>query len=282
MLAKQLKKCFEFFYKHELLSNEQLYKYRKINRAFRDVINNTYPAIRTVSHTYDIILKILWYNKEEYDSDAYKRKLLMKSIQDNSSVYWNVKTSVIDAQMTELGEQFFVEQQHFPNEYYTLLHLYKMFPSTRIRLYPADIMSAIAEEQYKWLEQIVMNMQSEADMDNLLTFVPICYSKHFRQKPDDDQYALVLCYVNVVDVLLESEFPFNHERYYLIELPLEDLENNVNHFLALRSHIQSLSESIHKANETGNTMMLPRNIATVLRPFEDVFSELFARQKFNI
>lgn len=277
---KLLVRIFGAVYKHNLVSEDKLIPFRKLNKNYRSAINNNFSSFRTMHQTYNFIQDTLYFDATEYDGQVYKRRLLKKTLVDNKIKYAKIQLPWIDVwDIEEIGDQYVVEWKKLPEEYYTFLELYEKFPSTRARLYPISLIQGIIKNQYDYLENLIFTMDSPKDLSNIITFIPICYIKHFKQNPEDNEFIMMICYVNVVDSELENEFPAIHERFFSIELECDDLESNESHFEILENHLQYLTKNIKSGDET---MLLPKNISTQLGSFENKFSKILSHQVFNI
>jgi len=135
---RTLLKLFSKVYKYDLISHKKLLQYRKVGYDWMDAINNNYSNLRIFHQTYQKIKDFLWYDKNEYDNFAYKRMMLGKIIRDNIDKYWGLKIPYIDIipADSEIMDQYIVERCEMPDEYYILLHIYELWPSTRVRMYP--------------------------------------------------------------------------------------------------------------------------------------------------
>jgi len=277
---KWLLKLFGFTSKYELISTQILVQHRMNNSDFQKSIDNNYSVFRNLHKSYSRIREYLEYDLSEYDNQYYKRQILQTSLKNNSETYFNMKIPVLESfEDPDMGIQCIVNYQKLPDSYYLFLSLYKEFPCTRVKLYPADWIQDMMVSNYDVLQSWVINMTNIHDLENIIMFIPICYAKHFKQNPEDDQYIMLVCFVNVVDSSLDDDFPFINDRYYTIKLNLDSLEDNDLHHNTLTNTLLNQTQLIKKGDET---MLLPRNIATQLGSFDEKFGELIDIQVFNI
>jgi hypothetical protein len=223
--------------------------WRSLNREWKTAVESTNSRIRTMTITYSVLFELLNYDKTIYDENWYKRKMIGSRLKFDRVAYEAVLLPVISTDELDLGDmilpQFLVEMRSMPDEYYILISILNDFPSPSIDLIELDSLMAIIKRQKSFLESIVLGMQNETELDNLITFVPIC-------KLIKDDRVRYICYVNVIDTLLEEDFPMDQERFYLTD-SLEEL-------FVLESNIRASVE----------TRFIPRNIASELSSFTKI------------
>lgn len=237
----------------------RLIEYRAINRTWRSYIENSVSRIKTNSNTYSVILECISYDKTLYDAQWYQRKILLRQIEREYPIYLKLRLPAVSVYDADLGDaiyqQYAVADREFPDEYYILLYAFTLFPSSSIKVFPFLSLSKFLTTQSEWLEQLILHMLDATELDNIIQFIPIVYIKNTT-------CSHYICYVNVVDSLIEEDFPTDSERFYMTTVkPDEDIYAILN----------QISLKIKQHDET---IYLPKNVASELLSFEKLFIKL--------
>jgi hypothetical protein len=223
--------------------------WRTINKTWRDTIDALVSRIRTLSFTYSVCQELLVYDKAIYDEHWYRRDMVHRKLSRDWNQYWQLRlpvVSICDIVLDdEILPQYIVDWFRMPDEYYVLLMILHEFPSPCVEMLDIEILRDLIHTQSKMLETLILTMQDDTALDNVVLFVPIC--RVIRDIGD-----VFICYVNVVDTLLENDFPMDQERFYVTD----SLENLV-----------SIQNGIREGIET---RFIPRNIASELTTFAKI------------
>jgi hypothetical protein len=224
----------------------ELTKWRSVNVAWRDAINGQISRLRTVSLVYSICFDLLYYDRTIYNEFWYKRLMINQQIVSAKKKYLNIKLPVIRFTELDLGDivipQFMVEWYNMPDEYYVLLSILEDYPSCIVKPLELNRLEAIVNKQFKWLEQIILTMQDDSALDKIVLFIPICSIER-------DESINYICYANVIDTLLEDDFPHDQERFMITD------------------DLAKLDETTQLIKTSDETQYIPRNIASGLSSF---------------
>lgn len=230
------------------------------------------------------------YNELVYDNFVYRRKIFKKYVDDHIGDYLKIKSITINRdklpafeycyidecgtpvieQISEI-EQFICETTQMPIEYYLLLGIYQKFPSPFIRLYPAHIISSISRDQYMLINDL---LNGYFEIKNFMVCIPICYSKHFRQRYSDTQYISALCFVNPIGSETRTI-----NKFMCVRLEITDMEDNSEHFSVLS---KELHNKIMETARAEQTVHLIDNIMDQCADFHSVMIELMNNHNFNL
>ena len=220
--------------------------YRSINRTWRDVIEAQISRIRTLSLVFGVCTELLQYDRNIYDELWYKRQMISRQLLTEKEQYLSLKQPIITIDELDLGDmiipQYVVQQHAMPDEYYILLKILEEYPSCSIKMVDIGILTEILRKQFAWLEQIILTMQDDTALDRILLFLPICLIKH-------EDCLRYICYVNVIDSLLEDDFPMDQERFVMVD------------------SLDELDEKTNLIRTSDETQYIPRNIASDLTSF---------------
>ena len=220
--------------------------WRSINREMRDTIEAQISRIRTISLVYNVCLELLQYDRTIYDEHWYKRQMISRKIKSERDRYLSIKVPVVTTCEIDLGDmilpQYVAEWRNMPDEYYVLLSVLEEFPSHLVTLLDSTVMHEIMQKQFKWLEQIILTMLDDTALDRILLFIPIC-------SIIQEETTSYICYVNVIDTLLEDDFPMDQERFLVID------------------SLDKIDEMTNMIRTSDETQYIPRNIASNLVAF---------------
>lgn len=266
------------------IDNIKLVSFRHLGSKWKKNIENNNNRLRLMNQSYKLINNTLSYDDTQYGPNSYKCKIIENYMTKNFDQYMELNTTIIDVVFNDelLINQYISSPIALSDEYYIFIYLYALYPSILIKPYPIDVMINIISYQQKWIEQRIINMVDESELNDILLFIPICYVKHFKQSKLDKQFIATLCYVNVADANLEEKFPSDYERYYIITIDIEDMENNNEHYQSLKNYINSMTTSIADSQNTQDVKYIPTNIATEFGSFDRNFIKLLNLQKFNL
>jgi hypothetical protein len=221
-------------------------KIRSINRHWRDTVEAQVSRIRTLSLVFGVCTELLQYDRTIYDELWYKRQMISRQLALDKEQYLRLTQPIITIEELDLGDmvipQYVVERTAMPDEYYVLLHILEEYPSSIVKMIDVARLTNIIDKQYAWLEQIILTMQDDTALDRILLFLPICSIEH------EDQTCYI-CYVNVIDSLLEDDFPMDQERFIMMD------------------RLDGLDEKTNLIRTSDETQYIPRNIASDLTSF---------------
>lgn len=262
------------------LDNEcisMLMQYKSINRNWKTYIEHAVSRIKTNSLTYNVILECINYDKAIYDASWYKRKMLLASAEREYPQYITLQLPAVSIYDADLGDaiyqQYTISNMRFPDEYYILLYLMKVYPNTNIKLIPYQTLAQYLTTQSEWLEQIILHMLDDTELDNIVLFTPLCYTTI-------GETTYYICYANVIDSLIENDFPVDSDRFYIIACGADAPHANttvlpdtasVGAIETLDTKLWDLSLKIKQHDET---KFLPKNIASELSSFAKLFIQL--------
>lgn len=239
------------------------FKLRLVNRTIGNHIDQIIHRINIItSVTYNCYL-YLQFDDTIYDSQCYSRKIAARYLVKNWKSYHDQRIPMILFDEIDLDDmilpQYSIGSRAFPDEYYIILHVLRKYPSIIVELYSIDMLCDLIDSQKKQLERKILNMIDDSDLNNIITFIPIVVVSSGQQ-------IHALCYCNVVDTLLEKDFPQDSDRFLIISI-----EKSVDWNTKLTEYLQIFSDNIASSVET---KFLPQNIATELSSFGNLFIRL--------
>lgn len=183
----------------------------------------------------------LTYDKSIYDSAYSKRSVIRKTIESEFSSWKKINLPYIewyeyDLDSSDEPDIMEVLCEEMPPEFWIFFEEYRQFPSVLVKLYPPDTILKILDLHTRAFRSRILN---DEPIENTVCYIPICYSKHFAFKGDQN-YINVLCFVCVIDPDLEDHLPEENERYYVFELDLDNLEDKCIHFDELEKKLTSM------------------------------------------
>jgi hypothetical protein len=201
-----------------------LMRYRQTSKDWKNHIESLIPRINTFTRVYSTVCNILAFDKSQYDQYHYERMLLKSKIEADGVLTMPViNTEELWLDETEFLDQFVVGHVSMPDEYHIFMNLWREFPSTTIRPVPLWIMRDILDVQHKKVEVYVLDAFDDTSIANIVTYLPIVYSTDAERFDDEPRYMHVLCYINVVDKNLETDFPVDSERFCIIDVQIDNL-----------------------------------------------------------
>jgi len=224
----------------------ELNPWRAISRDWRNTVEAHVSRIHTLSLVFSVCTELLQYDRNIYDELWYKRQMVSIQLNNNKERYLKLTQPVIIVDELDLGDmiipQYLVQQNLMPDEYYILLKILEEYPSCVVKMIDIEIITEIVKKQFVWLEKIILSMADEHILDRILLFLPICSIQH-------EENINYICYVNVIDSLLEDDFPMDQERFILIDT------------------LDALEEKTNLIRTSDETQYIPRNIASELTSF---------------
>ncbi len=264
-----------------------LFKLSTINKQWHQLALNENDTLRYIHGTAINLYKMFKYNELVYDNFIYRRKIFKKYVDDHIEEYLKIRSIIIKRyrlpsfqyQYTaECGQimsepisaidQYICEWVNMPIEYHLLLSIYQKFPSPFIRLYPAHVIADISSKQYTLMNHL---LNSYYEIQNLMICIPICYSKHFRQRYSDTQYITTLCFMSPIGSATG--------KYMCVRLEITDMEDNGEHFSVLG---KVLHDRIMETFRAEQTIHLIDNIIDQCTDFHSAMSELMNNHNFNL
>jgi hypothetical protein len=229
-----------------LLDLYELTRWRNINTAWRDAISGQISRLRTVSLVYSTCFDLLSYDRTIYNEFWYKRRMINQQIVSAKEKYLAIKLPVIRFTELDLGDmvipQYMAEWHNMPDEYYILLSILEDYPSCIVKPLELNMLNELVTKQFKWVEQIILTMQDDSALDKIVLFIPICSIER-------DESINYICYANVIDTLLEDDFPPDQERFMLA------------------ADLAKLDETTQLIRTSDETQYIPRNVASGLSSF---------------
>jgi hypothetical protein len=219
--------------------------------------------------------KLLYYDKAIYDEHYVRRliiskkltefkydldliptfALLVDDLDDNPEEEYDIITTLLNNLL--------------PLEFRTFLELYREFPSDKIRIYSPDFMSTVAHIQGTLIRNTFLTHGAE-EVNKMITIHPFCYSKHYKGDITDIQYINVLCYLNVIGEYGEST---DNNRYFILILELDNLQDDDTHRKLLMNHINVITTNVYMNWDYLEDLDL--------QPFTIAVETLIKQQKFN-
>lgn len=279
-----LKYFIYYVIKKSLISTDTLFNLRKLCKKWKQQIEyESDDVIRTLKYQI-IIREKLKYDKDSYDHNTYKRKIIKNTLTSLYTQYKKLKLPGIDFCYSDLDldeepeKIYFVSSKNMPNEFSIFLEEYYINPTVYVRLYPPEVIQNSINFHKNKLRSY---LDTDLNLIKVIFLVPLCYSKHYKAFYHDKQYINILCYINIIDENLKKLFP---EKYIVLSLELDDLENNEEHFNSIQKYLNNISKSIFSENIKDKIAdySYPENLASNSKSFERCFDILLQNQKFNL
>lgn len=250
-----------------------LFKLGTINSTWLKLMLNEsdrYQYLYTITTN---VYNLLKYNDRVYDSFVYKRKIIKKYIDDYMCNYISIQSITITTEyLEELScDQYICKYTHMPIEYYILLEIYQAFPSPFIQLYPANIISDVISDQYQIINNI---MNFKYTINDLIVCIPICYSKHFRQRYSESQYIYAMYYVTPINTIVNTT-----NKFICIQLDISDIESNDEHFTLIKNTLRNQTLNTFEATETVHII---ENIVSRCVDLHTALCDLMNNHNFNL
>ena len=249
--------------------------------SLRVICNKWNSAIESVDALYEKIVEAgifmrLHYPKRQdgkpslYKKDYYDKQIIIsksKTIWPEYNGPLVVYLNYVEDDL--LGEDIVVsaEGTQLPLEFQLFIKYYQEYPDTRIRLYQPKILQKLVLQQIQYTHK-------RSDTSRVVHLTPICYSKHYRGDMDDKQFISVLCYVNALDNSVFNDLGSRYERFHVIILELDDLQDKKEHYDALVDAIFNITNKIE--SNVGYLEDLD------LMTFCQCYDRLLKKQKYNL
>lgn len=239
-------------------------------------------AIESVSELHEKmieagILTRLHYQKRQdgkpstYKKDYYDKQIIISKSKAQWPKYNEnliVCLSVVDDDLFDEGSTISADRGPLPFEFQLFVKYYQEYPDTRIRLYQPKVLQKLVIQQIKYTHKRL------SDTSRLVHLTPICYSKHYKGDMEDKQFINVLCYVNALNSNVFSGLGSSYERFHVITLELEDMQDKEKHYQALSDAIFDLTNKIE--SDVGYLEDLD------LMTFCQCYDRLIKKQRFNL
>lgn len=252
-----------------LFTRKQLCELRSICTRWCEVIEKIDLVIEKIIG-YNIH-KRLFYDKDIYDEYYYSKLIVLSRWQrlwDRYNDKCVVMLEYVEDDLEDGDPVISIEGTTIPMEFRMFLKKYKEFPTTKIKLYHPDTLKRL------FISQKIHTRENMDEIENIVHFTPLCYSKHYKTNIDDSQFISVLCYVNALDEdILEGLGTF-YERFHVIRLDLDDLQDREAHDIELHNAVFDLTERIE-----GNIGYLED---LDMMTFCECYDYLLKKQKFNL
>lgn len=277
--------------KRNLLSPNKLFEFRTLCSKWKQTIEYESSEVERLLKYQQEIVKKLFYDTNTYDQYHYKRKIIKNTLIPWFPKYKELQIPFINSCYMDLDfddepeKVYIVCEENIPNEFRIFIQEYYNSPTVYVKLYPPEIIKKSIMEHKNKLRDYLINMSDgKLELYGRIFLVPLCYSKHYKIHYKDKQFVNILCFINVVDKELESDFPEMHERYIVLTIELEDLENNEFHYELLQKYLMSISKSIVSDNSQDKIpdYYYPQDVAQNAQSFDKCFDLLIQNQKFNL
>ncbi len=249
--------------------------------SLRTVCNKWNSSIESVDTLYEKIVEAsifmrLYYPKRSdgkpslYKKDYYDKQIIIsksKALWPKYDESFVVCLSYIEDDLFDEDNVVSAEATQLPLEFRLFIKYYKEYPDTRIRLYQPKVLQKITLQQIQYTHK-------KLDTGRVVHLTPICYSKHYKGDMDDKQFANVLCYVNALDNSMFNDLGSLYERFHVITLELEDMQDKKEHYDALVNAIFNITNKIE--SDVGYLEDLD------LVTFCQCYDRLLKKQKYNL
>ena len=218
--------------------------------------------------------KRLEYDKQIYDQQYRPRELIRGHLDEIIHLYDNnyiPVTEIIEDDLFMGDDIVDIISDKLVEEFRMFLEIYREYPNTKVEIYSPAFLSRIAGNQLTKAKEIVISGDS---LKNLVYFHPFCYSKHYKCAADDLQFINVLCYVNIMDPDVSVDFGDYDERFYVITIDMDDLQDSEAHHDMVYDRIRHLTNNILKSFDYLEVI--------TLHTFVKAYDLLVNNQKFNI
>jgi hypothetical protein len=208
------------------------------------------------------IRKLLLYDDKVYDENYYRRLVLQNSLQGQDQVFKKTTMPGVQFCFSDLDEEtmLFIVDKSIPLDVRIFFCEYFRRPNVIVSLYPANFIKSVSSQQASYLRQKLL---IDTTLSGVLLFTPLCYSKHYRVNLKDKQYVNVLCYTNIIDLNLESEFPAMDERFVVFEIPVSNMDGE-EHFTEIQEFLSFKTEELIDAD----IHEITQNVQSIVHGFE--------------
>jgi hypothetical protein len=229
-----------------------------LNKTWYDKLINE-PVVQSVETFKSNIKKIINFDPEVYDQFTYQRLILKRLYVELLPLYQKLKLNVIDKTYTEddleddLDTTFYLVycmvEKDFPIEVTLFIEMYSNYPEPKINLLQPEYINRFLLFNRKELNSLNLYLSTKPKYDNILFLIPVCYTKHYKQNYRDINYVTVLCTINIIDDHIESELKNKNNRYLILHVSLNNLDNNAFILAEIEHYIHKIYKSI-RTNES--------------------------------
>jgi len=239
------------------------------------------PSVKRKLFQYNIH-NLLFYDKGIYDEHYVRKQIITREL---TEMWDNFHQPIIPAlKMIEddLDDSYDEENDNralsivpalLPSEFLSFLDVYNEFPSNRIRLYSPKYIGRVADMQFAMTRE-ELTLSGEHGVRKMVHVHPLCYSKHYKTTISDKQFINVLCYVNILDQSEKKEYGDPDERFFVIMLEFDNLQDKETHRALLVEQIQSITQNVRHNIEYLDDL----DMQTFIRAFKTVLKQ----QSFNM
>jgi hypothetical protein len=205
-----------------LLSCKHLYKYW-------ETANQAWHTAKCRYRT------LLAYDHDVYDEHSYKRQVVRNLFSLIEDTYRTCTMPVLSSTYSDLDDEIvqLIEQVDLPLEPRAFFYEYFASPSVIATLYPANFINITMVNQSSTMRQMLISNL----LNNALIFIPLCYTPHYRLHNKDNMYINVLCYVSLVGLKGNINFPEVHERFIVLTIEMTTLTDLELHYNEVRATI---------------------------------------------
>jgi hypothetical protein len=182
------------------------------------------PRVSALIQKHKKIFDLLNYDREVYDEFYYTRIIMKNTFDEIKHDYDKFEIPRIEMMRSDLDENELISYiTVFDVPVDIKIFFYEFFQNINIiiSLYPANEIKKIIMKQSDFLRNILY--KGNESMRFTVLFTPFCWSKHVKNNIRDSNYFNVLCYCNVVDLEIESEFPDSDERYIIWQMDIAEM-----------------------------------------------------------
>lgn len=273
----------EIFFKwascNELLILEELYELRQVCKEWKTIIETSCPEVAQWRCVQEGIQSVLSYDTKTYDQYSYKRRQIEAELQERVTKYESLMIPYLVEYENDFDNNgstqeilYGVETDIFLTEFYIFLNCYLNSPSPFIKIYKSQYIEEIIRLQQSHLCDILLN---NSTLDQLLYFIPLCYSKHYKTQWDNAQYINAMFYVNCIDKKINSQLPADGERFIVVKLNITDLTDKELHSSELTKLIFTMTDDIN-CNDFSKVRPL------VMQSFSNSLQILIDKQVYNL
>lgn len=273
-----------FLIRKHILSARRLIYLQQVCKSWRDIVESGTETGDLIRFQIQLREK-LQYDKSCYDQLYYKRLLILNALTPAIDKYRKLEipqivTSDNHKLTSDLGGMAFIQTRGMPNEFKILLQEYQNYPVVQVRLYGYKFIDRAISIGTNQIRDIII---SGGKFDNMILFVPIMFSRHFRIYLQNKQYITIACYINVIDPALEQEFPDESERFIVFTVELENISSDTAHHHAVLDYIKKITESIQTTDISKKLTdyYYVRDIVQESRSLLKCYSELYNAHQHN-
>src|SRR5271170_2075457 len=273
-----------YIVKKNILTTIKLLDLRKLCKSWKLSIESESDDVNRILNYKKIITQKLKYDKNIYNADYYKRIIIKNTLNPLFPMYEQIKITTVNICYMDIDEDndinYFVGEDDLPYEFKIFLQEYNINPTIYVRIYnPQIIIKTIADHKNIIRDKIINSDLSQPNLCRIIFLVPLCYSKHYRVHYKDNQFINVLCFVNIIDNELKNIFP--DERYVVISIEVDNLEDNEVHCFTMQKYLLSIYKSIVSDDPQDKIAeyCYPQDLANCLQSFDKCFDNLIQNQR---